>query len=140
MDPSVAVALVWSGVAVAILTFILGPSYVVGKVKRPLRESLKEVPELVYQLRAERARAAGTIATAQRRAARGGGGEAAPPEDGAEGELEIPPALLNIARGAGIDVDRLLAGDAAELAKAKTVLANATGQGSATPTGWSGYL
>lgn len=56
-------------------------------------------------------------------------------------EVEVPDALVNIARGAGIDIGKVLAGDDAEMAKAKTLL-NALGErngaGGSIPTGGFG--
>lgn len=52
-------------------------------------------------------------------------------------EVEVPDALVNIAAGAGVDIGKVLAGDDAEVSKAKTLLnalaARTGGNGSMAP-------
>jgi len=106
------------------LLILFAPSFIAGRIKRSLQPMLATVPELVLQLRTVQARAAGTIRTAERRRV------LAPVEDDdddlpeAEEEAGIPPALLGLASQLGIDPQKVMAGDPAELAKVKTALGN----------------
>lgn len=118
-----------------ILTVILAPAYVVGRVRRGLREERDSLLTAVIQLKQERARAAGTIATAVRR------GTIKPqpePEDDDldddedEEDAELPPALLGLAQSLGIDPEKVMAGDPAELAKVQAALSKA---GASAPSG-----
>lgn len=75
-----------------------------------VRSQVPDAERLIKDLHVERARAAGTIRKARRQA------EAPPDDDDLLHALDHPLAR-GIARGAGIDVDKLKAGDSEELAK-----------------------
>jgi hypothetical protein len=129
-----AAALAWTALALVVLCLVLAPSYLRRRISRPLKAELKELPALLLDLKLaradaarERARAAGTIATAKRRGAladddedddeepRGGGiGEAL----GDLGELLENPVAAGILQGLGIDAARLAAQDPGEVQKA----------------------
>lgn len=114
------------------LTALLFPSYMRAKIRALAKDLMEEVsdltdevPQLIFQLRAERARAAGTIATAQRRGAI--------PRDDQDEEEEgrggLSPMLLGLATQLGIDPSKVMAGDPAELAKVTQALGALKQQG-----------
>lgn len=91
-------------------------------LKASFAEEMDRSSKLLVDLRSMQARAAGTIRTAERRI-HNLGGPAHVDQDGdaAEGG-GISPMLAGIARGAGIDLDALAAGDAEQLAKLQSLL------------------
>lgn len=129
MEPLVYVPAIlsWAALFVQLVTLVLAPAYVGSRIRSILKKETKEIPELVYQLKTERARAAGTMATAARRLRQierdeydDGSTDEEEPEPSGLGSLA--PMILGLASQLGIDPQKVMAGDPGELAKVQQVL------------------
>lgn len=141
MDLALAASLTLTVVAlITVITVLyLAPSYVRARVRHHLRPELDRAADMVSTLKAERARAAGTIGAAVRRGVipsehgRGplAAAAAAANSDGAV--VDVPDWIVNIAKGAGVDMERLLAGDPDQAEKVKTLLGHLKGPAPSSP-------
>lgn len=102
-----------------VLTVILAPSYVSAKVRRALQPLQQGMLEDTIRLKQERARAAGTIATAQRRGAIPKIVEMA---DDEEVESDEGGILEGLAQSFGVNLEALKTGDPAEMAKVQQIM------------------
>lgn len=143
-------ALSLATLALAILTVFLGPRYMVGRVRTGLEGVQKDLVQATLMAQQERARLAGTIGTLDRRVRANPAAAATVPgaapiaaavaqaaTAGGEIEVDVPDWLVNAAKGAGVDVGKVLAGDPAEIAKARAVMggikAEIPGRGGSAP-------
>jgi hypothetical protein len=143
MEASTVAALIlaWAAVLLCWAAIFLAPTLILARIRAGLNKATADIAPLISTLIAERARAAGTIGSAVRRGTMIPAQQVVPPvvaavanglvdhamAAGGGAEIEIPDWLVNVARGAGIDVGKILAGDPGELAKAKGVLAAVRG-------------
>lgn len=120
-------------VALSLLTCTLYAKRLLGRFKGMFKAEVEESDSVLRALRTERARAmanvrwdavrsrqsAAPVAQAQPGAVQALAQAAV---DAGGVEVEVPDWLVNMAKGAGVDVGKVLNGDPAEIAKAKAVM------------------
>lgn len=130
---------------VSLSVVALGAAYVRAGVKRAtpdLRAAVGEATQLLLRLQSERARVSGTIAAAARRGVAYSPGPLVE-EEASEASAEgggLPPALLALAQGAGVNVAALMAGDAGEVLKVKALLGKLGGAAAPAPPAADDFL